>query len=156
MNVDAFEFSLLKVGTIKPNPTGTVLIQAKAPIDGLWYVWKGRLTAWVGAQKVGSITRGQWCGEMSWLLGHNEASATVIADTPIECVYIARDTLEQFRKNEPEIVVELFASMYIGLASRLQGLNPNQQILIQHLRGMAEALVVEDQKGIKVSEVFLT
>lgn len=98
------------------------IVQKGKGADGVYLLLKGtarvRLTSQPGAPTIGP---GEICGEMSFL-EDVPASASVVADTPVEAYHLDRVTLQGLFELFPHLGSRFYRSLATNLSRRLREL----------------------------------
>ncbi len=101
---------------------GTILIEEDCPLDALYIVLDGTLSASVaglGNQEVGKIRKGEVLGEMSFVDGRLP-SATVKAIEDSQVLSISRQLLTQKLEDDPLFSLRFYRAITKFLSSRLR------------------------------------
>lgn len=112
---------VLKAGSHRRFPQGTVLIEEDQPSDGIFYLQEGtvRVLKGEGDLELARIEPGDCFGEMS-LFGNERTSAQVVAETGIECYQFTLPTLNQFLRDDHEFALVFLKNLVNRLSSRLR------------------------------------
>lgn len=103
-------------------PSGTILIEEDCPLDALYIVLDGTLSASVaelGNKEVGKIRQGEVLGEMSFVDGRLP-SATVKAIEDSRVLSISRQLLTQKLEDDPLFSLRFYRAITKFLSSRLR------------------------------------
>jgi glutaminase len=105
-------------------PRNGVIVEAGAEAGEIFFLHRGsaRITLALasGAQKrLGLFSPGMAFGEVAMLDGARR-SATVVAETEVECHLLKRDAFDALGKTHPRIKIVLLTNMALGLARLLR------------------------------------
>jgi glutaminase len=107
-------------------PAGTVLIETGAEADELFLLASGRVSVFVGsgasARRLATFSPGMAFGEMA-LIDRAPRSATIIADTDVECLLLGGDAFERLGTEHPAIKIRLLENLARGLSRKLRKAN---------------------------------
>jgi CRP-like cAMP-binding protein len=110
--------SLLEGASEQEYPAGRTLIRDRMPVDYLYFVLSGTLSAYIeedgNSMLIASIKPGEWMGEISVLSGEFMASATIITNTPCKLVRVHHLTFEKLIA-ENETVAKVLLDHFIRL-----------------------------------------
>lgn len=105
---------------------GDVIIEAGAEADELFLLGKGRVSVFVGAdgsrRRLATFSPGMVFGEMA-LFDRSPRSATIIADSEVECRILSLDALDQLGIEHPGIKIKLLENLGRGLSRKLRKAN---------------------------------
>ncbi|WP_156679810.1 Crp/Fnr family transcriptional regulator [Sphingomonas profundi] len=117
---DADMVWLLSVGSLRTLKTGERLVEAKRPIDDLFFVVGGSLVVLrADNSRVATLNEGQVIGEMSFI-DRTPPSVTVRADARTEVLMIPRNALEQRFEREPVFAARFYRAIAFVLSERLR------------------------------------
>jgi CRP-like cAMP-binding protein len=109
---------LLEGATEQEYPAGRTLIRDRMPVDYLYFVLSGSLSAIIeeggNSMQIATIKAGEWMGEISVLSGEFVASATTITDTPCKILKVHHITFEKLIA-ENETVAKVLLEHFIRL-----------------------------------------
>lgn len=112
---------LLDGASVSEIPAGRTLIRDRMPVDFLYFVLDGTLTALIEeagkSRPLSTIKSGEWLGEISVLSGEYLASATVVTDTSCKLVKVHHITFEKLIA-ENETVAKVLLEQFIGLMAK--------------------------------------
>lgn len=119
--------TLLAASSLQDVPKGRALFRDRLPVDCLYFVVDGELSAHIesnGAmRKIGSVRPGEWLGEVSVLSGEMQATATVIAETACRVIKVHRLSFEKLIA-ENQVIAKTLLDQFIELmAQRLRKQN---------------------------------
>ena len=105
-------------------PQGKVIVQAGAEAGEIYFLHRGsasiRLPLASGAQKrLGLFSPGMAFGEVAMLDGA-QRSATVVAETDVECHLLKREAFDALGETHPRTKIVLLTNMALGLARLLR------------------------------------
>jgi glutaminase len=107
-------------------PAGSVLIEAGAEAGELFLLASGRVSVFVGAgaarRRLATFSPGMAFGEMA-LIDRAPRSATIVADTDVECLLLAGDAFERLGTEHPAIKIRLLENLARGLSRKLRKAN---------------------------------
>jgi CRP-like cAMP-binding protein len=110
--------SLLEGASVQEYPAGRTLIRDRMPVDYLYFVLAGTLSAYIeeagNSMLIASVKPGEWMGEISVLSGEFVASATIVSDTPCKLVKVHHLTFEKLIA-ENEAVAKVMLDHFIRL-----------------------------------------
>jgi CRP-like cAMP-binding protein len=109
---------LLKIGIWRDQQAGSVLTTQAAPVPELLFIARGTAQVVVDGKLAAFLQPGSFIGEMSFMTGDN-ASATVIADTPMHLFVIAKEKLEALLKGDRSIETAILRVIGRDLTSKL-------------------------------------
>jgi glutaminase len=105
---------------------GDVIIEAGADADELFLLGRGRVSVFVGAdgsrRRLATFSPGMVFGEMA-LFDRSPRSATIIADSEVECRILSLDALDQLGIEHPGIKIKLLENLGRGLSRKLRKAN---------------------------------
>lgn len=87
---------------------GDVIFKEGEEGVGFFMVSKGTVAVIRGGTEIAKITEGGFFGEMA-LLDNHRRSATVRADTPVECIALMRSDFLAELRNNSDLAVEMLA-----------------------------------------------
>lgn len=109
---------LLEGASVQEYPAGRTLIRDRMPVDYLYFVLSGTLSAYIeeagNSMQIATIKQGEWMGEISVLSGEFVASATTITETPCKLVKVHHLTFEKLI-SENEAVAKVLLDHFIRL-----------------------------------------
>ncbi len=112
---------LLDGASVVEIPAGRTLIRDRMPVDFLYFVLDGTLTALIEeagkSRPLATIEAGEWMGEISVLSGEYLASATVVTDTACKLVKVHHITFEKLIA-ENETVAKVLLEKFIELMAK--------------------------------------
>jgi len=115
---------LLDGATIQDFPAGRKLIRDRMPVECIYFVLSGSLSAYIEeggkSRKVGDVGRGQWLGEISVLSGEMVASATVVSNTPCSLLKVHHLTLQRLISENETVAKALLDALIALMAERLR------------------------------------
>jgi len=97
-------------------PQGAVLLKANASDNGLFMIVNGTARIEIRGDLMGTVEEGEVLGEMAFLTGHPR-TATVLAESPMQVIWIMRSGLKKIMKRFPQLRNGLweFASMRFAM-----------------------------------------
>lgn len=106
---------------------GTVIVQVGAPAGELYFLVHGQTSATLqrssGTMKrLGTFSPGMAFGEMA-ILGQTPRSASVTADTDVECDLLTLEDFERLSQSHPRIKLVLLRNLALGLSRNLRKRN---------------------------------
>lgn len=105
---------------------GVVIIEAGVEALELFLLVKGRVSVFLGAEgsrrRLATFSPGMVFGEMA-LLDRSPRSATIIADSEVECRVLGLEALEQLGAGNPGIKIKLLENLGRGLSRKLRKAN---------------------------------
>ena len=106
---------------------GTVIVQVGAPAGELYFLVRGQTSATLqrssGTMKrLGTFSPGMAFGEMA-ILGQTPRSASVMADTDVECDLLTLEDFERLSQSHPRIKLVLLRNLALGLSRNLRKRN---------------------------------
>lgn len=106
--------------TVRDLRDGECLFAEHEPADRLYLLLQGQVTITSGspAATVGTVRRGETCGEVS-LLSARLHSATAAADGPVEAAELLWRDLADLIRRRPDIGVIIYRNLAIGLGDKL-------------------------------------
>lgn len=115
---------LLDGASTQDFPAGRKIIRDRMPVECIYFVLSGELSAHIedggSSRKVGTISQGQWMGEISVLSGEMVASATVISDTPCTLLKVHHLTLQRLITENETVAKVLLDALIALMAERLR------------------------------------
>jgi glutaminase len=108
-------------------PPGAIIVQAGEPADCLYFVTQGEASATIKLdtgeiKRLAAFGAGMVFGEMA-VLERSRRSATVIADTEVECHRLKLDDLDRLSLSHPTIKVRLLENLCRTLSQKLRKAN---------------------------------
>jgi CRP/FNR family cyclic AMP-dependent transcriptional regulator len=113
---------MVRNGTKRRCPPGTVLIEEGKPIEVLYVLLDGRLSvtlAALGGKEVAALQAGEILGELSFL-DSRPPSATVTAVTAVTVLSVPRARLGQKLEQDSAFAGRFYRALGVFLASRLR------------------------------------
>lgn len=111
---------------------GSVIFRAGDPGNALYAILSGRASVIIDVEgtttRLSSISAGAFFGEIA-LLDRKPRSASVRADTEVECTVLDEATFELLRREHPECAIKLLTNLARELSARLR----NNNLTIQSL-----------------------
>jgi glutaminase len=105
---------------------GEGIIEAGAEADELFLLAKGRVSVFVGTdgsrRRLATFSSGMVFGEMA-LFDRSPRSATIIADSEVECRILSLEALDQLGAEHPRIKIKLLENLGRGLSRKLRKAN---------------------------------
>ena len=105
---------------------GEGIIEAGAEADELFLLAKGRVSVFVGTdgsrRRLATFSSGMVFGEMA-LFDRSPRSATIIADSEVECRILSLEALDQLGAEQPGIKIKLLENLGRGLSRKLRKAN---------------------------------
>ena len=106
---------------------GTVIVQVGAPAGELYFLVRGQTSATLQRssgtiKRLGTFSPGMAFGEMA-ILGQTPRSASVMADTDVECDLLTLEDFERLSQSHPRIKLVLLRNLALGLARNLRKRN---------------------------------
>ena len=102
--------------------TGERIVRRGEKTDGVHIILDGMAVVELPARvKFPAISPGEICGEMSFL-DELPASANVVADEPVEALFLDRATLSSLFELFPHLGSRFYRSLSANLSHRLRGL----------------------------------
>ena len=98
-------------------PEGVHVVRAGDTDVALHVIVDGEVAVVIDDEQVGILSRGAFFGEISTLL-EEPASADVIARTPLRCLALPRDALEQLLLEHPRLTLAMLRAEARRLRSR--------------------------------------
>ena len=97
---------------IRSFPKGAKLLKEQEPDNGLFMIVEGKVKIEIRDLLMGDAGKGSVLGEMAFLTGHPR-TATVVAESPVQVLWIRRAALKSIMKKSPQLENGLweFASM---------------------------------------------
>jgi CRP/FNR family cyclic AMP-dependent transcriptional regulator len=109
---------LLEGASTQEYPAGRTLIRDRMPVDYLFFVLSGTLSAQIEeggkSMQIATIRPGEWMGEISVLSGEFVASATTVTLTPCKLLKVHHLTFEKLISNN-EAVAKVLLGHFIRL-----------------------------------------
>lgn len=101
---------------IRNFPKGATLLKEQEPDNGLFMIVKGEVMIEIRGIRMGDAGAGSVLGEMAFLTGHPR-TATVVAESPVQVLWIKRAALKSILKKSPQLENGLweFASMRFAM-----------------------------------------
>ena len=95
---------------------GAILLKEQAEDTGLFMIVAGEVRIEIRGNLMGTVGRGNVLGEMAFLTGHPR-TATVVAESPVQVLWISRAALKRVMKGSPQLKNGLweFASMRFAM-----------------------------------------
>jgi glutaminase len=112
--------------TVRCYASGEAIIETGGEARELFLLACGRVSVFVG--RVGSLRRlatfsaGMVFGEMS-LIDRSPRSATIIADSPVECRVLLIDAFDRLGEEHPAVKIKLLENLGRGLSRKLRKAN---------------------------------
>ena len=114
------------------HPAGSTIFRAGDPGAALYAIASGRASVLLEGTgtvtRLSSVTAGAFFGEMA-LLDRKPRSATLRADTDLDCWVLPVEAFERLREEAPECAIKLLANLARELSARLRGNNLTIQSL---------------------------
>lgn len=105
---------------------GEVIIEVGAGADELFLLEKGRVSVFIGAEgsrrRLATFSPGMVFGEMA-LIDRSPRSATIVADTAIQCLVLTRESYDRLGSEHPAIKIKLLENLGRGLSRKLRKAN---------------------------------
>lgn len=105
-------------------PAGRKIIRDRMPVDSLYLLLKGEVAITVeeGGKSIqlGTVSPGQWLGEVSVLSGELLASSTVTSVTPVKMMRLRHEKFDELIASNHEIASALLRQLVGMLADRLR------------------------------------
>jgi CRP-like cAMP-binding protein len=115
---------LLDGASVQEYPAGRTLIRDRMPVDYLYFVLSGTLSAVIeeggNSMQIATIKPGEWMGEISVLSGEFVASATTITDTPCKLLRVHHITFEKLIAENEAVASVLLAHFIRLMAERFR------------------------------------
>ena len=115
---------LLKAASLVDVPKERTLFRDRMPVDFLYFVVDGNLSAYIESEgvsrQIGIIHPGEWLGEVSMLSGEPQATATVIADSECRVIKMHRVAFEKLIDENEAIATALLNQFIELMAARLR------------------------------------
>lgn len=112
---------LLDGASVVEIPAGRTVIRDRMPVDFLYFVLDGTLTALIEeggkSRTLATIKSGEWMGEISVLSGEYLASASVVTDTACKLVKVHHITFEKLIA-ENETFAKVLLEQFIALMAK--------------------------------------
>lgn len=112
---------LLDGASVQEIPSGRIVIRDRMPVDFLYFVLDGTLSASIEdgkkSMRLGTIKPGEWMGEISVLSGELLASATVTTETPCKLLRVHHLTFAKLI-TENETVAQVLLQHFINLMAK--------------------------------------
>ena len=101
---------------IRSFPQGAKLLKEQEADNGLFMIVEGKVKIEIREQLMGTAGKGSVLGEMAFLTGHPR-TATVVAESPVQVLWIRRTALKSIMKKSPQLENGLweFASMRFAM-----------------------------------------
>jgi len=115
--LDKKEFkAVAKRFRIKTFPQGAKLLKEQEPDNGLFMIAEGKVKIEIRGILMGTAGKGNVLGEMAFLTGHPR-TATVVAESPVQVLWIRRAALRSIMRKSPQLKNGLweFASMRFAM-----------------------------------------
>lgn len=113
---------LLRSGLWRHLPEGAVLTRQGEPVSELMIIAEGSARVIVGRVFMGLLRPGYFVGETSFI-GGKEATATVIADSPMRLFVVARPGFERLLRRDRGIEIAMLRAVNRELAAKLASLH---------------------------------
>jgi len=110
---------LLRAGTWREVPAGTVLTRQGEPVERILLVGRGRVRIERDGTVVAEVRDGQFLGEMSFQTGET-ASATAVAEEEVRFLEFGRHELHRLMLRRPSVAVHLRSAVAHDLARKLR------------------------------------
>ncbi|MBL9158934.1 MAG: glutaminase A [Verrucomicrobiales bacterium] len=128
--LDGFTGDEVKVMTgflsVQTAGAGEVIIEVGAGADELFLLEKGRVSVFIGAEgsrrRLATFSPGMVFGEMA-LIDRSPRSATIVADTAIQCLVLTRESYDRLGSEHPAIKIKLLENLGRGLSRKLRKAN---------------------------------
>jgi len=105
---------------------GEVIIRVGAEADELFLLSKGRVSVFVGSdglrRRLATFSPGMVFGEMA-LFDRSPRSATIIADSDVECRILTLEALDRLGEEQPGIKIKVLENLGRGLSRKLRKAN---------------------------------
>jgi glutaminase len=105
---------------------GDVIIEVGAEADELFLLTKGRVSVFVGTdgsrRRLATFSPGMVFGEMA-LFDRSPRSATILADSGVECRILGLEALDRLGDEDPGIKIKLLENLGRGLSRKLRKAN---------------------------------
>ena len=115
---------LLDGASIQEFPAGRKLIRDRMPVECIYFVLAGELSAYIEeggkSRKISAIKPGEWLGEISVLSGELVASATVVSDSPCRLLKVHHLTLQRLISENETVAKVLLEALIALMAERLR------------------------------------
>lgn len=115
---------LLEGATLQEFPAGRTLIRDRMPVDFLYFILNGSLSASIEnagkSMQLATVHAGEWLGEISVLSGEFLASATIVTNTPCKLLKIHHLTFEKLIAEDETIAKVLLENFIELMAKRLR------------------------------------
>ena len=112
----------LNAGSWHHVQAGEILAVEGREVGKLIYVGSGTATALVDARKVGTLSAGDFVGEVTWATG-GPASASVVADEDLETFEITTDALHDLTRTYPDLRARLDLTVSAELHGKIIAAN---------------------------------
>lgn len=115
---------LLDGATIQDFPAGRKLIRDRMPVECIYFVLSGSLSAYIEdggkSRKLSEVRQGEWLGEISVLSGELVASATVVSDSACRLLKVHHLTLQRLISENETVAKVLLDALIALMAERLR------------------------------------
>jgi CRP-like cAMP-binding protein len=105
----------------RPFPGGHWILRRGEPGTGLYVIVEGEVGVFIDDEELATLTTGGFFGEVSVLLGE-PPTADVFTRTPLRCLVIAPERVEDFLVAHPRIMFRMFQTE----ARRLRTADPRR------------------------------
>jgi glutaminase len=128
------EVDLLSVCLVhKRFAAGDTIITAGDPADELYFLVRGTVsvlmtTAGGGLRRLATFSPGMTFGEMA-VIDRAPRSATIVADTEVECEQLSLEALDGLRQSAPEVCIKLLTNLSRTLSQKLRKANRELSVL---------------------------
>ena len=107
--------------------TGEVILRLGEPASEMFFLARGRASVFVDSspqsrKRLATFSAGMVFGEMGVIDGAPR-SATVVADTEVECDRLSADRYAALSREHPGIKIRLLENLALGLSRRLRERN---------------------------------
>jgi len=121
------EISILSAGLgSRKFGKGEVIIEVGTEARELFLLKKGRVIVWVGTngarKRLATFSSGMFFGEMA-LIDRSPRSATILADSAVECEMLTVEALDQLGVEHPGVKIKLLENLSRGLSRKLRKAN---------------------------------
>ena len=111
----------------KPFAKGDVVINAGDEASELFLLSRGRVSVFVkssdsASRRLATFSPGMIFGEMS-LIDRSPRSATIVADSNVDCLILSLDAFDQLGKEHPDLKIKLLENLSRGLSRKLRKAN---------------------------------
>ncbi|MFP4324077.1 MAG: Crp/Fnr family transcriptional regulator [Anaerolineales bacterium] len=142
--VDGFK----RAGIPRNYAAGEPLVLVNEPSTGMYLILEGTAKVYrrdLEGQQIEVATLGpsQTMGEISLLLGQPH-SATVVAETEMDCLLLTRNRLEELKLEDPELALKLYEILSYSLSRYVMFTNQQLDQARKHIHRLEQRLTEQD------------